>query len=158
MTTAGLTVIWCGLWGSVSIANVVSGLALSVVVLNASRNAGGGGVIHVWPLLRFAWLVGIDLARSTFDVAVAILTPTDRTEEAIVAVDLPATGSEHLLLLSASITLSPGTAVVDVDAETGRYYIHLLHASKRETTVAHALRLGELACKALPTANPMGAR
>ena len=72
--------------------------------------------------------------------------------------DLPDTGSEHLLLLSAAITLSPGTAVVDVDHNTGRYYVHLLHVSKRESTVAHVHRIGELACRALPTARPMGAR
>lgn len=158
VTTAGLTLVWCGLWGSVSVANVLSGLALSVVVLAVDRGTTSRQVIRFRPLLRFAWLVLIDLARSTIDVAVEIATPNDGTEEAIVAVDLPATGSEHMLLLSASITLSPGTAVVDVDRGTGRYYIHLLHGSKSTSTVAHAHKLAELACEALPTSAPMGIR
>ena len=158
VTTVLLTLVWCGLWGSVSVANVASGLALSIGLLTTGRDATSAGRIRIRPLLHFAWLVLGDLARSTIDVALEIVTPNDQTEEAIVAVDLPVTGSEHMLLLSASITLSPGTAVVDVDRESGRYYIHLLHGNKRETTVAHAHKLAKLACEALPTLNPMGGR
>jgi multicomponent Na+:H+ antiporter subunit E len=156
VTTAGLVLVWCGLWGSVSIANLASGLALSVVVLAADRGPTARHVISFRPLLRFAWLVFVDLARSTINVAIEIATPNDGTEEVIVAVDLPATGSEHMLLLSASITLSPGTAVVDVDRSTGRYYIHLLHGRLSDETVAHAHKLAKLACEALPTSRPMG--
>lgn len=158
VTTAGLVMVWCGLWGSVSIANLASGLALSVVVLAADRGPTARRVIRFRPLLKFAWLVFLDLARSTINVAIEIATPNDGTEEVIVAVDLPATGSEHMLLLSASITLSPGTAVVDVDRSSGRYYIHLLHGRLSSETVAHAHKLAKLACEALPTSNPMGVR
>ena len=158
VTTASLTLVWCGLWGSVSIANVASGLVISIIALAGGREARTGGVIRFRPLLKFAWLVLVDLARSTKDVAVEVITPGDQIEEAIVAVDLPATGSEHMLLLSASITLSPGTAVVDVDRHCGRYYVHLLHGSKASATVAHARMLADLACKALPTSNPLGGR
>ena len=154
VTTAGLVMVWCGLWGSVSIANLASGLALSVVVLAADRGPTASHVIRFRPLLKFAWLVLVDLARSTINVAIEIATPNDGTEEVIVAVDLPATGSEHMLLLSASITLSPGTAVVDVDRSSGRYYIHLLHGRLSDETVAHAHELAKLACEALPTSNP----
>lgn len=158
VTTAGLVLVWCGLWGSVSIANLASGLVLSVVVLAADRGPTARHVIRFRPLLRFAWLVLVDLARSTVNVAIEIATPNDGTEEVIVAVDLPATGSEHMLLLSASITLSPGTAVVDVDRSSGRYYIHLLHGRLSAETVAHAHKLAKLACEALPTSSPMGVR
>ena len=157
MTMVGLTLAWCVLWGSVSVANTISGLALSVLLLNAGRSAANRRVIRFWPLMRFARLVLVDLVRSTVAVAVEIITPTDHTDEAIIAVDLPHTGSEHTLLISGSITLSPGTAVVDIDASTGRYYIHLLHRSKREVTVAHARKLAEVACEALPTSSPASA-
>ncbi|MCY4175835.1 MAG: Na+/H+ antiporter subunit E [Acidimicrobiaceae bacterium] len=148
LSVISLTLVWCGLWGAVSFANVASGLALSLLL--STDWASGAGAIRLRPLLKFTWLVIVDLVRSTIDVAIEILTPTDRTEEAIVAVDLPATGSAHVLLLSAAMTLSPGTAVVDVNPETGRYYIHMLHVSKLEATVAHAVQLGDLACAALP--------
>jgi len=158
VTAAGLVMVWCGLWGSVSIANLASGLALSVVVLAADRGPTARHVIRFRPLPRFAWLVLLDLARSTVSVAIEIVTPNDGTEEVIIAVDLPATGSEHVLLLSASITLSPGTAVVDVDRSSGRYYIHLLHGRLSDETAAHARKLADLACEALPTSSPMGVR
>lgn len=156
LTAAALTLIWCGLWGSVSLANVASGLALSVVVLAAGRAgaAANPGGIRVGPLLRFAWLVVVDLARSTVDVAVEILTPTDRTGEAIIAVDLPDGASDHLLLLSAAITLSPGTAVVEADSDAGRLYLHLLHVQRRREVEVHVRELADLACAALPNAEP----
>jgi len=157
VTTAGLVAVWCGLWGSVSIANLASGLTLATVVLATDRGPTARHVIRFRPLLRFAWLVLIDLVRSTINVAVEIVTPNDGTEEVILAVDLPATGSEHILMLSASITLSPGTAVVDVDRSSGRYYIHLLHGRLSAETAAHARQLAALACEALPTSSPLGA-
>lgn len=154
VTAAALTLIWCGLWGSVSVANAASGLVLSVVVLAAGGAVANPGGIRILPLLRFAWRVVVDLARSTVDVAVEIVTPTDRTEEAIIAVDLPDGGSDHLLLLSAAITLSPGTAVVEADGEAGRLYVHLLHVQRRQAVEAHARELAQLACEALPASKP----
>lgn len=154
LTAVALTLIWCGLWGSVSVANAASGLALSTVALGAGRAASRPGGIRILPLLRFTWLVLVDLARSTVDVAREIVTPTDRTEEAIIAVDLPDGGNDHLLLLSSAITLSPGTAVVEANGDTGRLYVHLLHVHRRHEVEAHARELTELACAALPTSRP----
>lgn len=151
-----LTLAWCGLWGTLSVANLASGLALSIAVLAAGigtvRRSGG---VRLVPLLELVWLVSVDLARSTIDVAVEILTPTDRTDEAVIAVDLPAASRQHLLLLTIAITLTPGTAVVDADPESGRLHLHLLHSAKREATIAHAERLARLAGEALQV-HPMG--
>jgi hypothetical protein len=37
-----------------------------------------------------------------------------------------------------------------MDVDTGRLYLHLLHADRAEGTIAHVRRLAELACRALP--------
>jgi multicomponent Na+:H+ antiporter subunit E len=83
-------------------------------------------------------------------VAWEILTPTDYTDEAIIAVDTQVESRSHLLMLVVAITVTPGTAVVDTDADTGRLYLHLLHAEKADAIVAHVQRLADLACRALP--------
>ena len=83
-------------------------------------------------------------------VALEVLTPTDRTDEAIVAVPLPTESRRHLLLLIVAVTVTPGTAVIDADPDTGTLYLHLLHSDRRDATVAHVEELAELACKALP--------
>ncbi len=150
-TIAALTLAWCGLWRTISVANVLSGLVLSFVVVATGVGTPGRGAVRFWPLMQLLWLVLVDLVTSTAGVARSILAPTPGTEEAIIAVELPQDARQHLLLLTVAITLTPGTAVVDADPDTGTVYLHLLHTDRLDATVAHVEQLAVLACKALPT-------
>lgn len=154
VTIAALTSAWCALWGELSVANVVSGAAVAVVVSIAGVGTPGRGRIRFLPLLRFVGLVMVDLVTSTISVAQEVLTPTDRTDEAVIAVQTPSESRTHFLLLVVSVTLTPGTAVVDADPDTGTLYLHLLHADRRDATARHVSELAELACQALPTTPP----
>jgi multicomponent Na+:H+ antiporter subunit E len=150
LTIALLVGAWCALWGALSVANVLSGTLVAVaatVFSGVDRNAGG---LRVVPLLHFVWLVAVDLVVSTVHVAWEILTPTDYTDEAIIAVDAPLGARSHFLMLVVAITVTPGTAVIDGDADTGRLYLHVLHAEKSDDIVRHVLQLADLACRALP--------
>jgi len=146
---ASLTAIWCGLWGSLSAANLVSGAAVATLASALGAGPLSRRGIRLLPLVRLVRLVLADLVKSTFTVAVEVLTPTDRTAEAIVAVQIPPAGRAHFLLLVVAITLTPGTGVVDADAESGVLYLHLLHHNRRAETVAHVEELVELAAEAL---------
>ncbi len=150
LTVAALVFVWCALWGEASAANVASGLLVAVAIVASGVGTGSPGSLRIGPLLRFAGLVAIDLASSTVSVAREVLTPTDRTNEAIIAVDLPSATRMHLLLMIVAVTVTPGTAVVDADADTGTLYLHLLHAERTGPTRAHVRRLADLACRALP--------
>ncbi len=96
------------------------------------------------------WLVAVDLVVSTVQVAWEILTPTDYTDEAIIAVDTTIESRSHFLMLVVAITVTPGTAVIDSDGDTGRLYLHVLHAEKAPEIEKHVRQLAELACRALP--------
>ena len=141
---------WCALWGEFSTANIVGGslLAAGLQALRISRPSRAA--IRPGPMLRFVAIVLADLIASTFSVAKEVLTPTDRTNEGIVGVSVPTSARRHLLLLVVSITLTPGTAVVDADPDDGTLYLHLLHVERREAVIAHVQQLAELACRALP--------
>jgi multicomponent Na+:H+ antiporter subunit E len=154
LTVVGLVFAWCALWGSISAANVLSGTALAVSAMGLRIGTRASGGLRLVPFLTFVGLVGLDLVLSTFNVAREILTPTDYTDESIVAVQLPADSRRHLLLLVVAVTVTPGTAVVDTDADTGTLYLHLLHHDRREATLAHVDRLAQLACAALPVVEP----
>ncbi len=156
LTLALLVGAWCALWGGVSVANVLSGVLVAITVTLVAGVEPGQGRIHVLALLQFVWLVAVDLVVSTVSVAWEILTPTDYTDEAIIAVDTQAESRAHLLMLVVAITVTPGTAVVDSDADTGRLYLHLLHADKADGIVEHVRRLAELGCRALPVAPTQG--
>ena len=145
-----LTAIWCALWQEVSAANVIAGVVIAIAVLGAGAGTRASGKIRLGPMLRLLWIVFIDLVSSTVDVAREILTPTDYTEEAIVAVEIPREGRHHLLLLIIAVTVTPGTAVVDADPDTGTLYLHLLHAQRRDDVTEHVHLLTQLACDALP--------
>ncbi len=150
LTIALLVMAWCALWGSVSAANILSGTLIAVaatIFSGVDRNTGG---LHLVPLLHFVWLVGVDLVVSTVSVAWEILTPTDYTDEAIIAVDTNVESRSHFLMLVVAITVTPGTAVIDSDGDTGRLYLHLLHAEKAPEIERHVRHLAELACRALP--------
>lgn len=149
-TVAVLTFSWCALWGEVSTANILSGVLVAVLVSGAGIGTPGRGRVRLRPLLRFGRLVFVDLIVSTVSVAREILTPTDFTDEAIIAVPVPTETRAHLLLLIVAVTVTPGTAVVDADPDTGTLYLHLLHAERRDATAAHVRELAELACAALP--------
>ncbi|HUS42785.1 MAG TPA: Na+/H+ antiporter subunit E [Ilumatobacteraceae bacterium] len=150
LTMVLLVGAWCALWGTVSIANVVSGMIVAIAATlfaGFDRNAGG---LRIVPLLQFVWLVAVDLVVSMVQVAWEILTPTDYTDEAIIAVDTTIASRSHFLMLVVAITVTPGTAVIDSDGDTGRLYLHVLHAEKAPEIEQHVRRLAELACRALP--------
>lgn len=150
----GLTLAWCGLWQRLSVGNVASGLVLSIALLALGVGTPGVGGIRVKPLIRLLAAVGADLVVSTFHVAKEIATPTDSTEEAIVGFDVPPEARHHLLLLIVAITVTPGTAVVDADPDTGKLYLHLLHHDRRDDVFAHVDKLARLVCEALPVPRP----
>lgn len=151
ITVAMLVLAWCALWGGVSAANVLSGLLVGLVIVSLGIGTQGRGSVRLVPLLHFAGLVLWDLVASTVAVAREILTPVDYTEEAIIAVRVPTDTRSHQLLLIVAITVTPGTAVVDADPDTGTLYLHLLHDDRREAVTEHVVQLAELACRALPT-------
>jgi len=149
-TLALLVIAWCALWGSVSVANVLSGTLIAVAATMFSGVDRTSGGLRIVPLLHFVWLVAVDLVVSTASVAWEILTPTDYTDEAIIAVDTGIASRSHFLMLVVAITVTPGTAVIDSDSDTGRLYLHLLHAEKAPEIEQHVRHLAELACRALP--------
>jgi multicomponent Na+:H+ antiporter subunit E len=150
LTIALLVAAWCALWGAVSVANVLAGALVAVTVMLVAGIQPGHGRVRLVPAVQFVWLVAIDLVVSTVNVAWEILTPTDHSDEAIIAVDTGVETRAHLLGLVVAITVTPGTAVVDSDIDTGRLYLHLLHADKADDIIAHVQRLAELAGRALP--------
>jgi multicomponent Na+:H+ antiporter subunit E len=154
VTIVALTAAWCALWQRISIANLAAGATVAIAATSLNIGTRGIGTIKARPLAKLIGLVLVDLVVSTIDVAKEILTPTDYTNESIIAVDLPTSSRDHLLLLVVAITLTPGTAVVDTDPHTGTLYLHLLHNPQADTVKTHVHKLATLATQALPTPAP----
>ncbi|MEM9564013.1 MAG: Na+/H+ antiporter subunit E [Actinomycetota bacterium] len=155
LLTAILVFAWCALWGSASVANLLSGVVVaSALVIYGVRNRTGldgvtSGRVRPVPLVRLIALIATDLVLSTWAVAQEVLTPGEG-DEAIIGVKVPAAARHHYLLLVVGITVTPGTAVVDADFDNNLLYLHLLHRERREEVEQQVNRLAELACQAFP--------
>ncbi len=145
-----LVAAWVGMWGSLSAANVLAGIVVGVVVMAVGFGGRSRGGIRVVPLAKFSGLVAIDTVTSTWSVVREVLTPTDYTEEGIIAVDLPEGSADHLLLLFVAITVTPGTAVVAAEPDGSAVYLHVLHCDRRPQIERHVDRIARLAVAALP--------
>ena len=133
------------LWRDISWANLLSGLAIVALLLVTGLLKPTPMPLRIVPFANFIFLVVGDLLKSTWAVVYEVLTPTDYTEEGIIAVDVPPGSCDSFLMLTVAITITPGTAVVDVDREREILYLHLLHLDGRDEVEAHVLELAELA-------------
>ncbi len=90
-----------------------------------------------WRLLGFwAWL-GLEVVKSSIEVARVVLKPRIAVEPRLVDVDGRELGPVDLAVLGNSITLTPGT--LTLDAHEGRLLVHALTADG-----AAALQGGEM--------------
>ena len=144
-TIVAVVFAWVALWRDLSVANVVSGVAIAVLMVATGLIQGNDTPLRLVPLAKFIALVVIDLVKSTWAVVYEVLTPTDYTKEAIIEVEVPPGTCDSFLLLTVAITVTPGTAVVEVDRDREVLYLHLLHLERRNEVEEHVLELAELA-------------
>lgn len=125
-----LTAVWVGLWGSVSAANVLGGLALAVVLLwllpLPLPPAPDRAVVRAGPLLRFTARFAVDLVVSSVQVAVLAVRPRVRLRPAVVAVPVRGASDTLLTVLADAISLTPGTLTIEVDRQSSTLHVHVL--------------------------------
>jgi len=145
-----LTAAWCALWGEVSFANLLSGFVVSLIVNLSGNKLLPNESINLFEMFRFLRLVFIDLIVSTFEVIKTILKGNKREDEAIIAVKLLPENQTHLYIIVLVVTLTPGTAVVDLDSKGSTIYLHLLDKSQVQSVKEHVYELADTARKAFP--------
>lgn len=123
-----LTVVWVGLWGSVTAANVLGGLAVALVVVRSLPlpQPGTPGVLDPRAMLHFAARFVVDLLISTWQVAVLVVHPRRTLRQGVVAVSVPGASDALLTMLANAISLTPGTLTLDIDRATSTVYVHAL--------------------------------
>ena len=173
---AWLTVLWIALWGDISWANLAGGLAVALVVVLFARLdrasprptyfRPGWAVVYV---VNLAW----QLVVSNVRLAVEILTPSDGTHTAIIAVPIRGGSDAVVNLVANSITLTPGTMTIDVERHTrdeatefdydgdgmidemtagATLYVHCIYGEDVEAVRHDILKLEALALRAFGSA------
>ncbi|WP_284234905.1 Na+/H+ antiporter subunit E [Mycobacterium antarcticum] len=130
-----LTLVWMLLWGNVSAANVVSGLAVALVitVLLPLPAVPIEGRLHPLSLARLILLVAYYLVQSSFQIAWLAIKPGPPPENAVLRVQL-AIKSDLVLALTASVlTLIPGGIVLEIDQTRRMIYVHVIDAGTEQS-------------------------
>jgi multicomponent Na+:H+ antiporter subunit E len=130
-----LTVVWVALWGSVTWANVLGGLAVGLALLAVPTRepvtpaVGVRGRISPVGLVRFAGYFAVALVKASIEVVVLVLRPRMHLRQAVVAVPVAGASDALLTLLANSISLTPGTLTLEVDREQRILYVHALQVA-----------------------------
>jgi multicomponent Na+:H+ antiporter subunit E len=149
-----LAAIWVLLWGSASIANVVTGVLVGtalVMLVPGLRGTAQPLVIRPIAVLRLLAHFVTDLVRSNVVLTREIITRRSRIHTAIVGVELPGCSDELLTAITNMLALAPGTMPVDLTLNPTVLYVHVLHLEDVEQVRRDVRRLTELALVAFGT-------
>ena len=126
-----LVLVWNLLWGTWSWANLLSGIAvaLAVTLLLPLPPVVGGARVRPLALLSFLGYFLVDLVSSGALVAWQTVRPRGIDRSAIIRVQLRTDSDLLLTILSESLTLVPGSMVIDLDRERRTISLHVLHVS-----------------------------
>lgn len=124
-----LILVWLLLWGTWSWANLISGtvVALAVTVLLPLPPVVGGARVHPVGLLVFAGYFLLDLVRSAALVAWQTIRPGGIQNSAIIRVQMRTDSDLLLTIVAESLTLVPGSLVIDMDRQERTLALHILH-------------------------------
>jgi multicomponent Na+:H+ antiporter subunit E len=123
-----LILVWILLWGTVSAANILSGLAIALVitVLLPLPVVPVEGRVHPLSLLRLALTVGYYLVLSSVQVAWLGIKPGPPPLSAVLRAHV-AVKSDLVLALAVNIfNLIPGSIVLEIDQTRRMLYMHVI--------------------------------
>lgn len=123
-----LTVVWVALAGVVSLANVLGGFLVALVVCSVFPLPPLRMNLHVRPL-RLGWLVGhflVDVFVASGQVAWTTLQLNRQPRNAVIKVDLRTRSDFVLTVVAEMVSLVPGSLVVEARRSTATLFLHVL--------------------------------
>jgi multicomponent Na+:H+ antiporter subunit E len=123
-----LVLVWILLWGTASVANVLSGLLVALVItwLLPLPVVPVEGRVHPLSLIRLIVTVGYYLVLSSVQVALLAIKPGPPPLSAVLRARL-AVKSDLVLALAVNIfNLIPGSIVLEIDLARRTLYMHVL--------------------------------
>lgn len=127
-SVAWLVGVWILLWGNISVANILSGLAVSLLItfLLPLPVVPIEGRLHPLSLAKASLVVGRNLVVSSLQLAWLALKPGSPPRSAVLRVALALKSDLVLALAVHAINLTPGTMVLEIDRDRRLVYIHVL--------------------------------
>ena len=123
-----LTMVWVLLWGELSVANVVSGLAVALLItmLLPLPVVPVQGRLHPLSLSRLVVTVAWYLVMSSVQVAWLAIRPGPPPMSAVLRAQLSVKSDLVLALAVHTVNLIPGTVVLEIDRDRRLIFVHVL--------------------------------
>lgn len=123
-----LMMVWILLWGDISAANIISGLAIALVItlLLPLPAVPIEGLLHPISLLRLVGLVVWYLLVSSMQLAWLAVKPGPPPLNAVLRAHLAIKSDLVLALAVNIINLTPGTIALEIDQVRRMVYVHVI--------------------------------
>lgn len=144
---AGVVVVWTLAWGSVSVANVASGLAVAAVVYVVIPERGRLSqrvAFRPVPLARLGWYLLTTSVTSNLLLARLAFSRGNWPPSGVVDVEIPVLSDAELTLVTNIMALSPGSLPVDVHRDTSMLSVHFIDTSDEQALRERVWRLVRL--------------
>lgn len=135
-----LVVLWMLLWGTVSVLSVTSGVVIALAVTSALYLPPvqlSGRFNPFWFAVYLIRFLG-ELVAGSVNVAWRAFSPKGVTGNSIIAVHLVTRSDIIMTLTAITVTLIPGSMVLEVDRQKSVLYLHALNTT--DESAVNALR------------------
>lgn len=128
-----LVLVWNLLWGAFTWGNLVTGVLVATVVLTffPLPPVTFAGRIRPLGVARFLLRFLADLVVASIQIAALAFQFGRPPRGAVVAVPLRIRSDLNLTLVAVTVSLIPGSVILEADRSTGTLYIHMLGVKKR---------------------------
>jgi len=127
----GLVILWMALWREVSWLALISGIVVSIITMRLFYLPPVvlAGRLNLWWSARYLFYFLQHLILASCQVAWLAVRPGPKPTTAIVAVKLRSRSDFILTLVGLTMSLIPGSLVVEVDRFGSILYLHVLNTS-----------------------------
>ena len=133
-----LAIVWAALWADFTLPSLAVGFVLGYAALWLAQPLFGNSLYfrRVWRVLRLAVFFLYELVVSSLKVAWDVLTPTHKSNPAIIEMPLDVESDIEILLVTNLISLTPGTLSLDVTPDRKTLLVHAMFADDPDAIVA----------------------
>lgn len=151
----GLVVLWVALWGQVTAANVLGGVAVAALVLVVAplpEPLHGRLIVHPLRVVVFAAFFLRELVKASAIVALTVVRRRSSITSGIVAVPLSSDSDALTTIIANTVTLTPGTLTLEVELHPPVLYIHVFHLTDVDSVLADVAKIERHATRAFGSA------
>lgn len=125
---AWLTLVWVALWGQISPANVLAGLAVGTVIMVALPlpRIPVRGRLRIWPLLKLLGVSMYSAIESSLQLAWFALRPGSPPVSGVLEVAFAFRSDFVMVICTNLLNLIPGTMVLEIDRERCVAFVHVI--------------------------------